>query len=860
MKKQICLLLSFVIFLNMFFVVNAQEMNKNKDKAIVLTLFSDFLDTSIKKKAYIINDEVLMDVGTLADLTGYKCAYWKDSIIFERGYRKIYVKMDGSVHYSNTDVNLNLSKVIEKDGYVYIPLTAGLRMLNSLALINGNKVYINCNNISLMDHLEYWNMESMVLDYDRDLPINSVILTKLGIFIATIFDQGSEYLINTVCILGPNYDKYFNAALYYLTFEDENPSLSTLEKESNILDATMDFFGTEFNDIIIQELEGTPSIFLDDELVSSLKYLKSGDKLRKKTKSIMEGLIFLAELQMVGSPQINSLKTCIQRSDSSFQPNLGLSLFSGVNMVIKIAENKFINYIPLLKSYFEDSLETLGNDSVLAGFSIGNSLMKILFLDSFSQMDNYDILFCLGDMQAKAIKEYNLCRKRIINGSTDVNDYIYIYNAMHFFKHSNNAIYKLLTEIYDNKKNDEAVKSMLSYWKNRANNINRNIYIGNITLNECIRDAIPTTLTDIQGMTSSAQQISSETPMNIDENVKKDMERLISLFIIGMERNNDIYCYEGKIIDIPNDDFIQAFYVYTTEEYANEDGLAPKDTIEKVACDVFGVNLQNYKLIDPNMQIDGKYYVYTIGDWGMSQPYAEINNIIKVQDNKIRVTGNSGWKNENDDGKIEFDLSPFEAIFEENPNSLFYGYTLYEVSFGSDQLLKGNNTEDWKFSYIDLINKQDRNYEYMLAYINNDDIPELIVNYGDVASGEEIFTFNPCSGRKVDSIYIAYYGLSYIERGNILLEEGGRMDHFFDNIYTIRNNQFLELYEGRYSGDYENLDQNGRPIYHYIWNNKEVTQSSYNENKEFAFDKSKAIRPYEYIYNANEIIEIINSL
>lgn len=367
--------------------------------------------------------------------------------------------------------------------------------------------------------------------------------------------------------------------------------------------------------------------------------------------------------------------------------------------------------------------------------------------------------------------------------------------------------------------------------------------------------------TDLNKAAINAQSkiLLAASNVNIDDNTKRDMESLISIFHIGMGRNDDVYSYNGKISDIPNDKFIQGFYVYTSSKYALMSNYVEKSTVEKVAQDIFGVDIQNYNITENNMILEGDYYNFTVGDWGGSWPYAQIINVTNISDKQIKVTGNSGLQNE--DGT--FDIRPFEAIFEINPSSIFHGYTL--VSINTGQILEStsdlnNNVSNtsWKSSYIDYINSQKQGVEYMLMYINDDDIPELIVSYGNKALGEDVCTYD---GKGLSVIRVTYYGLSYIERGNIFLEEGGKMDHFFDNIYTIKDGQIVEVGRGWYgSNDYSQLDENGIPFYHYYWNGIEVTKEIYNKEKASGFDKSKSVVPYNQKCNLNQIIEKINGL
>ena len=168
---------------------------------------------------------------------------------------------------------------------------------------------------------------------------------------------------------------------------------------------------------------------------------------------------------------------------------------------------------------------------------------------------------------------------------------------------------------------------------------------------------------------------------------------------------------------------------------------------------------------------------------------------------------------------------------------------------------------NWKRLYIDYINdnppdEPDRS-SYSLIHIDDDDVPELWINYGRAFEGNDLCYV---SDGELEILNFSQYGLSYIERQNLFITSGGRQDSFSDSVYHIQNGKFEQLHEGNYGvEDNTNvpLDAEGLAIYRYWWDGKEVSEKEYNQELSSVFDASKAADPDEISCGANEIISKI---
>lgn len=162
---------------------------------------------------------------------------------------------------------------------------------------------------------------------------------------------------------------------------------------------------------------------------------------------------------------------------------------------------------------------------------------------------------------------------------------------------------------------------------------------------------------------------------------------------------------------------------------------------------------------------------------------------------------------------------------------------------------------EWKRAYLDYINGQEHIINqftglpeevYKLVDINGDSIPELYIGTGMVAAGDAICTYYNGS---INCLYVDNYGLSYIEGGSLLMDSGGRMDVYYDTIYTLVDGEFIELQSGRYGAEDNSrvqFDADGLPIYKYYWSGAQVSsEEEYKRLLNSIFDEQKATDPYD---------------
>lgn len=164
----------------------------------------------------------------------------------------------------------------------------------------------------------------------------------------------------------------------------------------------------------------------------------------------------------------------------------------------------------------------------------------------------------------------------------------------------------------------------------------------------------------------------------------------------------------------------------------------------------------------------------------------------------------------------------------------------------------------WKQLYAQYIQEHDHLgvSQYQLIDLNNDSIPELLVDHMIIAYGSDLCTV---SGNQLYTLHISSGGLSYLPQQNLCLDSGGRMDTYYDAIYTLDNGQFVQLHRGEYTIDYQQIGENGEPACFCFWDGANVSKEEYSETLTAIFPKEAAVQPYADMMDAAGILSAIAS-
>ena len=176
-----------------------------------------------------------------------------------------------------------------------------------------------------------------------------------------------------------------------------------------------------------------------------------------------------------------------------------------------------------------------------------------------------------------------------------------------------------------------------------------------------------------------------------------------------------------------------------------------------------------------------------------------------------------------------------------------------EIVYGGEEVISTDQSmEKWATSYL----REAFNDELAmdatqckLIYVNDDDIPELWIDYIYGYAGAKAFT----AGRgTTDSFYVSHGYISWKERENLILAGSGHMDVYSTYVYRIENGRFEVVTGGPWgAADNSNiqLDAEGRPIYEYHLDEKLVTEEEFLNEINSVFDENDASDPNTSVYS-----------
>ena len=168
---------------------------------------------------------------------------------------------------------------------------------------------------------------------------------------------------------------------------------------------------------------------------------------------------------------------------------------------------------------------------------------------------------------------------------------------------------------------------------------------------------------------------------------------------------------------------------------------------------------------------------------------------------------------------------------------------------------KLDNSEDdgWQGSYKKYLEenpREDDTYSYAFIYVDDDDIPELVVDTGVEASGCQILTYHD---GMLDVLQTSRLYFAYLEKKNILDNCDGHMGYYYDLVYTIKNGKWELIFDGNYSGfadeDEPAWDEENQR-YHvtdYEVNGKKTDEAGYMDALNEVYDWMEAMSVQEYL-------------
>lgn len=178
------------------------------------------------------------------------------------------------------------------------------------------------------------------------------------------------------------------------------------------------------------------------------------------------------------------------------------------------------------------------------------------------------------------------------------------------------------------------------------------------------------------------------------------------------------------------------------------------------------------------------------------------------------------------------------------------------ASAGMDTSAAAGDDRAWAEAYLDYLDKDQTEDEpakyYSLIYVDDDDIPELVVDTGFEAGGCQILTWH---GGLLDVLQTSRLYFQYIERGNLLDNCDGHMGYYYDLVYTIHDGRWVQIFNGEYSEFAEDSDPDedydeelGRwDTLYYSVNGKETDKDTYYKELNKVFDKNRLKEVVDYL-------------
>lgn len=179
--------------------------------------------------------------------------------------------------------------------------------------------------------------------------------------------------------------------------------------------------------------------------------------------------------------------------------------------------------------------------------------------------------------------------------------------------------------------------------------------------------------------------------------------------------------------------------------------------------------------------------------------------------------------------------------------------TKYLFDQGGICLGKMEEDDAWKQAYIDYLENVSV-YHYpksTLIYIDNDDIPEMVLLGMCEADGNAVLNY---SDHKVHEMITNRKYFSYLERQNLLCDSGGHMGEYYDIVYSIINGELTCIGEGNYQTSSNTIDPD-LWVNTYYWNGNEVTEEVYYKELGEIYDYADAVAIYDEGISLEEMID-----
>lgn len=159
-----------------------------------------------------------------------------------------------------------------------------------------------------------------------------------------------------------------------------------------------------------------------------------------------------------------------------------------------------------------------------------------------------------------------------------------------------------------------------------------------------------------------------------------------------------------------------------------------------------------------------------------------------------------------------------------------------------------SDTEDipqWKTAYLDFLEtEKDWHLSYALAYIDDDNIPELYLSGDCEATGDSVCSYK--NGAVIRQHMNRIGNVRYVERSGNIINQNGNMGYVLTRAYKLDDNGFTLTFEAD-SVEHVELLENGEYAlrYEYSIEGNPASKSEYDAAVNAAFDFDNSVNLYE---------------
>jgi hypothetical protein len=207
-------------------------------------------------------------------------------------------------------------------------------------------------------------------------------------------------------------------------------------------------------------------------------------------------------------------------------------------------------------------------------------------------------------------------------------------------------------------------------------------------------------------------------------------------------------------------------------------------------------------------------------------------------------------------------MNDIAANVEDQPAPAAGEITSEETAAAPEASTEATTTENsekdipsWQEAYLTYYNEniadiENDGFSYALIYVDADDIPEFVIDYGFEAAGCQILTYYDGEVAELQTNRLHF---TYIEKSGLLCNCDGHMGYYFDYVYRLDHGRWNSYFDGEY---YE-LDESAEDPYdeetgrfrtlHYVVNGEELDEKTYLARLEDAYDSTLAKEPESYL-------------